>query len=129
MGESLRPAPDSPARRGRGIDLELRLALRVAALAAICFIAVAAYALVDSDRATRAKLGHIADIVAKDISLQQAQARWFSRSSDVALDLQRLATLLEPGLCIADWDNAGRLHRGLWGRPVPRRQAPRHRFD
>ena len=113
MGESLRPAPDSPARRGRGIDLKLRLALRVATLAAICFIAVAAYALVDSDRATRAKLGHIADIVAKDISLQQAQARWFSRSSDVALDLQRLATLLEPGLCIAYRDNAGGFQQGI----------------
>jgi signal transduction histidine kinase len=112
MGGSLRQAPDSAARRGRGIDLKLRLALRVAALASVCFIAVAAYALVDSDRATRAKLGHIADIVAKDISLQQAQARWFSRS-DVAPDLQRLATLMEPGLCIAYRDDAGAFRQGI----------------
>ena len=34
------------AGRARAIDLKLRLALRVAALAAVCFLAVAAYALV-----------------------------------------------------------------------------------
>ncbi len=55
MGERLRQAPGSPAGRARVIDLKLRLALRVAALAAVCFVAVAAYALIDSDRTTRAR--------------------------------------------------------------------------
>ncbi len=112
MRERVRQEPDSPGR-GRGIDLKLRLALRVAALAAVCFIAVAAYALVDSDRAARAKLSRIADIVAKDISLQQAQVRWFSRSGEVTPDLQRVATLMEPGLCIAYRDEAGTFRQGL----------------
>ena len=70
------------AGRARAIDLKLRLALRVAALAAVCLLAVAAYALFDSDRAARAKVSHIAEIVARDISLQQAQAQWFTLSSD-----------------------------------------------
>ena len=70
------------AGRARAIDLKLRLALRVAALAAVCFLAVAAYALFDSDRAARAKASRIAEIVAKDISLQQAQAQWYSLSAE-----------------------------------------------
>src|SRR5665213_759276 len=73
-----RPALHLVAARARAIDLKLRLALRVAALAAVCFLAVAAYTLFDSDRAARAKVSHIAEVVAKDISLQQAQAQWFS---------------------------------------------------
>jgi len=42
MGGSLRQASNSVASRPPAIDLKLRLALRVAALAALCFIAVAA---------------------------------------------------------------------------------------
>jgi hypothetical protein len=49
------PALDFMAGPARAIDLKLRLALRVAALAAVCFLSVAAYALFDSDRAARAK--------------------------------------------------------------------------
>ena len=75
-------ALDFIAGRARAIDLKLRLALRVAALAAVCFLAVAAYALFDSDRVARAKVSHIAEIVARDISLQQAQAHWFSLSAE-----------------------------------------------
>src|ERR1700722_2375199 len=89
------------AGRARAIDLKLRLALRVAALAAVCFLAVAAYALFDSDRVARAKASRIAEIVARDISLQQAQAQWYSLSPDRSPDLQRVAApLMEPGLCI-----------------------------
>src|SRR3984893_15021513 len=94
------------AGREGGIDLKLRLALRVAALAAVCFLAVAAYALFDSDRAARAKVSRIAEIVARDISLQQAQAQWYSLSPDRTPDLQRVAApLMEPGLCISYRDN------------------------
>ncbi|MFG3596085.1 hypothetical protein [Bradyrhizobium sp. RDI18] len=70
------------------IDLKLRLALRVATLAAACFIAVAAYALFDSDRAARAKASRIAEIVARDLSLQQSQAQWLSVSINATPDLQ-----------------------------------------
>jgi signal transduction histidine kinase len=114
MGGSLRQVSQSVAGRMRVIDLKLRLALRVAALAAACFLAVAAYALFDSDRAVRAKANRIADIVAKDIALQQAQAHWYSLSSNVTPDLQRVATpLMEPGLCIAYRDQAGAFRQGI----------------
>ena len=98
----------------RAIDLKLRLALRVAALAAVCFLAVAAYALVDSDRAARAKVSRIAEIVARDISLQQAQAHWFTLSSERTPDLQRVAApLMEPGLCVAYQDKVGAFRQGI----------------
>jgi signal transduction histidine kinase len=107
-------ALDFMAGRARAIDLKLRLALRVAALAAVCFLAVAAYALFDSDRAARAKVGRIAEIVAKDISLQQAQAHWFTLSSERTPDLQRVAApLMEPGLCIAYQDKIGAFRQGI----------------
>lgn len=110
----MQQAPDPVAARGRAIDLKLRLALRVAALAAICFLAVAAYALFDSDRLARAKVSRIAEIVAKDISLQQAQAQWYSLSSDRTPDLQRVAApLMEPGLCVAYQDKTGAFRQGI----------------
>jgi len=110
----LQQAPKSVAAPARAIDLKLRLALRVAALAAICFLAVAAYALFDSDRATRARASRIAEIVAKDISLQQAQAQWYSLSPNSTPDLQRVATpLMEPGLCIAYRNDVGDFRQGI----------------
>jgi signal transduction histidine kinase len=114
MGESLQQAPGSAAGAARAIDLKLRLALRVAALAAICFLAVAAYALFDSDRAARAKASRIAAIVAKDISLQQSEAQWYSLSSNSTPDLQRVAApLMEPGLCVAYRDKVGDFRQGI----------------
>ena len=62
----MRQASNSVASRAPAIDLKLRLTLRVAALAAVCFIAVAAYALFDSDRVAKAKASRIAEIVARD---------------------------------------------------------------
>jgi signal transduction histidine kinase len=114
MGGSLQQVPKSMAGSVRAIDLKLRLALRVAALAAVCFLAVAAYALFDSDRANRARASRIAEIVARDISLQQAQAQWYSLPANVTPDLQRVATpLMEPGLCIAYWNNVGDFRQGI----------------
>jgi signal transduction histidine kinase len=108
------------AGRTRAIDLKLRLALRVAALAAVCFLAVAAYALFDSDRVARAKVSRIAEIVAKDIALQQAQAQWFTLSSDKTPDLQRVAApLMEPGLCVAYRDKAGDFRQGICSGALP----------
>jgi signal transduction histidine kinase len=110
----------SPART---VDLKLRLALRVAALAAICFIAVAAYALFDSDRAARAKATRIAEIVARDIALQQAQ--WVAVSAKSTPDLQRVAALMEPGLCISYRDSAGAFRQGICnGAPIDEMAAP-----
>jgi signal transduction histidine kinase len=110
----LQQAPKSVAGRPHAIDLKLRLALRVAALAAVCLLAVAAYALFDSDRAARAKASRIAEIVARDISLQQAQTQWFSLSSSRTPDLQRVATpLMEPGLCISYRDKEGAFRQGI----------------
>jgi signal transduction histidine kinase len=107
-------ALDFVVGRARAIDLKLRLALRVAALAAVCFVAVAGYALFDSDRAARAKVSHIAEIVARDISLQEAQARWYSLSPERIPDLQRVAApLMEPGLCIAYQDKIGAFRQGI----------------
>ena len=114
MGGSLQQVPESVAAPARAIDLKLRLTLRVAALAAVCFLAVAAYALVDSDRAARAKASRIAEIVAKDISLQQSQAQWYSLSANMTPDLQRVAApLMEPGLCIAYRNNVGDFRQGI----------------
>ena len=102
------------AAPARAVDLKLRLALRVAALAAVCFLAVAAYALFDSDRAARAKTSRIAGIVARDISLQQSQAQWYSLSGSSTPDLQRIAApLMEPGLCIAYRNNVGDFRQGI----------------
>ena len=109
----MRQTADFAAGRVGIIDLKLRLALRIAALAAVCFVAVAAYALIDSDRTARARLDRIADIIARDFSLQQAQMRWFSRSAEFAPDLQRVATLMEPGLCIAYRDTTGAFRQGI----------------
>ena len=105
--------------------MKLRLTLRVAALAAICFIAVAAYALFDSDRAARAKAGRIAEIVARDLSLQQSHAKWLSVSISSTPDLQAIAALMEPGLCIAYRDRFGAFRQGVCsGAPADEMAAP-----
>jgi len=92
----------------RTIDLKLRLALRVAGLAALCFIAAVAYVLYDSDRSARAKMGEIALIVAKDLQLQHEQLRWLKLTAGRSPDLQTVASaLMAPGLCISYRTNSG----------------------
>ena len=78
FGQSLQQTLDVAAGRMPAIDLKLRLALRVVALAAACLIVVAGYDLFDSERAARAKVSRIAEIVAKDISLQEEQ--WYGNT-------------------------------------------------
>ena len=58
------------------VDLKLRLSLRVAALAALCFAAAAAYALFETDRSARERADSIAGLVARDLALQQHQSSW-----------------------------------------------------
>lgn len=83
-------------------DLKLRLALQIAAVAAICFVAAAAYALVDIDRDARAQLVRTADIAAKDLELQRSKMDWVKGQPLTFPDLQNAATALTaPGLCIA----------------------------
>jgi signal transduction histidine kinase len=88
-----------PASR---LDLKLRLALRVASLAAFCFAAAAAYVLIETDRSAQARADWIAELVAKDIALQQNQIHWVRGAPIQFPDLQRAATaIMAPGLCIA----------------------------
>jgi len=84
------------------LDLKLRLFLRVAALAALCFVAAAAYVLFETDRAARARADWIAEVVAKDLALQQGQSHWIRGAPYQFPDLQRVAAaIMAPGLCIA----------------------------
>ncbi len=84
------------------IDLKLRIALRVAALAALCFAAAAAYLLFETDRSARARADWIAEVLAKDLALQQDQMHWVRGAPNQFPDLQRVATaLMAPGVCIA----------------------------
>src|SRR3954465_2319466 len=123
MEQSLQQGPNLVAGRARAIDLKLRLALRVAALAAVCFVAVAAYTLFDSDRVARAKVSRIVEIVARDIVLQQRL--WISAPTNTTPDLQRVAALMEPGLCISYRDSAGTFRQGVCnGAPTDEQAAP-----
>jgi len=92
------------------IDLKLRLALRVAVLAAFCFLAASAYVVFDSDRSARARANAIAEIAAKDLELQQNQLHWMKPPINPFPDLQRIAApLMAPGLCIAYKSNGGEI--------------------
>ena len=86
----------------RTIDLKLRLALRVVGLAALCFLAAAAYVLFDSDWSARARMDAIARIVARDLQLQQEQIHWLKLAGGRFPDLETVAAaLMAPGLCVA----------------------------
>ncbi|VFU08828.1 protein of unknown function [Methylocella tundrae] len=92
---------NSPMRASR-IDLKLRLALRVAALAAFCFAAAAAYVLFETDRAAQARANWIAEVLAKDLALQQGQLHWIKGAPSQFPDLQRIApALMGLGVCVA----------------------------
>jgi signal transduction histidine kinase len=87
----------------RFFDLKLRLALRVVALAAVCFLAASAYLLVQSDRAAQARAETIAKLVASDLELQQDELRWIKiGAGDPVPNLEKIAIpLFAPGVCIA----------------------------
>lgn len=92
------------------IDLKFRLALRVAALATFCFLAASAYVLFQSARLERAKAQRVAEIVARDLELQQNQLHWIKLVANSFPDLQRSATpLMAPGLCIAYQAQSGNI--------------------
>jgi signal transduction histidine kinase len=108
------------------IDLKLRLALRVVALAAFCFLAASAYAVFDSDRSARENASVIARIAAKDLELQQNQLHWIKTANSLYPDLQRIAVpLMAPGLCIAYKSKDGEiLQRLCSGQQTDKTTAP-----
>ena len=97
------------------IDLKFRLALRVAAISAFCLVAALAFLLFDHDRAAQARLSAVADVVARDLTLQLAQSHWFKPARDDFPDLQRIAPLISPGLCISYRDEGGDVRQSLCG--------------
>src|SRR5215510_6904306 len=85
-------------------DLKYRLTLRIAAVAAFCFAATAAYALFDADRSARARIDAVAALAAKDLELQHSKLDWVKVNGQPSgsPDLQTIApALMAPGLCIA----------------------------
>src|SRR5882757_7422229 len=102
------------------LDLKLRLSLRVAALAAFCFAAAAAYILFETDRSARARADWIAELVARDLALQQGQIHWIRGAPIQFPDLQRVAAaLMAPGLCIGYRAQSGEILQRLCGGVAP----------
>jgi signal transduction histidine kinase len=101
-------------------DLKFRLALRVAALAALCFTATAAYVLFETDRAAQARADSIAELLARDLALQQGQIHWIRGAPIQFPDLQRVAAaLMAPGLCIAYRAQNGEILQRVCGGVAP----------
>jgi signal transduction histidine kinase len=91
-------------------DLKLRLTLRIAAIAALCFAAGAAYLLSDADRSARARIEHAAGLAANSLDLQQSKLAWVRVLSPPFPDLQSAASVvMESGLCIAYRPTGGEL--------------------
>jgi signal transduction histidine kinase len=83
------------------IDLKLRLALRVVALAACCFLGATMYALMDANRAAESRVAQAGNIVARALALQHAQLAWVNPASGLFPDVPRVAAAFStPGLCI-----------------------------
>ncbi|WP_253708441.1 sensor histidine kinase [Bradyrhizobium sp. WD16] len=96
------------------LDLKLRLALRVAAMAALCFTAAAAYVVFETSRSARARADWMADLAARDLSLQTGQNSWIKSGLVSFPDLQPIAAVvMAPGLCIAYRDRGGDLRQRL----------------
>jgi signal transduction histidine kinase len=102
--------------RASRIDLKLRLALRVAALAALCFAAAAAFVLYGTDHDGQARADRVAEMLARDLSLQQGQMHWIKGAPNQFPDLQRIApALMAPGLCIAYRTQGGEILQRMCG--------------
>jgi signal transduction histidine kinase len=88
--------------RAKSIDLKLRLTFRVAGLAASCFLAASTYAMIEADRAARARVAAVAEAAAAALRLQHAQASWVKPAPVSFPDISRLNTgFSASGLCIA----------------------------
>ncbi len=100
----------------RKSDLKYRLTLRVAAVSAFCFAAIAAYFLYDADRSAQARLAAVVDTAAKALELQQNKMEWVNNPRGEFPDLQNVATaIMAPGLCIAYRTNDGQVLQRFCG--------------
>ncbi|MGJ4914763.1 HAMP domain-containing sensor histidine kinase [Bradyrhizobium oligotrophicum] len=83
-------------------DLKYRLTLRIAAVSALCFAAICAYVLFDTDRSVHARNARIAEITARTLQLQQSKMHWVNSPPAGFPDLDAVAAAaMGPGLCIA----------------------------
>jgi signal transduction histidine kinase len=89
-------------------DLKIRLTLRIVAVSAICFAATSAYLLFDAAHSARSRMDEVAQLTARELTLQRSKMDWL-RGSEVGFpDLQMIATtLMSPGMCIAYRTNSG----------------------
>src|ERR1700761_9709167 len=99
-------------------DLKYRLTVRVTAVSAFCFAAIAAYFLVDADRSVHARIEVIADLTARTRQLQHNKNQWINQPRPSFPDLQDIAgSVMMPGLCIAYRDNDGSTIQRVCGGP------------
>jgi signal transduction histidine kinase len=106
-------------------DLKLRLTLRIAAVAALCFAAASAWLLFDADRAARGRIARVADLAARELELQQGKLEWIKVDPATFPDLQTVAaTAMEPGLCIAYRTAAGDTLQRFCGGTAINKTAP-----
>jgi signal transduction histidine kinase len=88
--------------RASRVDLKLRLALRVSALAALCSVAALAVTLFDIRSSAKTQTDRIAQMVALAVALQQQQSQWVKGATNVSSGFNEVAAaVMEPGLCIA----------------------------
>lgn len=110
-------------------DLKLRLTLRVAAVAALCFAAISAYFLIDADRAVQARIDGIADLAAKTLELQQGKIQWMSNPRTNFPDLDNIASaVMAPGLCLAFRAANGDMQQRFCGGAPGRASEPPQAF-
>ncbi len=106
-------------------DLKVRLTLRVAAISAACFAAIAAYFLVTADRAAHARIDSVAAIVAKTLELQQSKTQWVASPRSEFPNLDPVsAYVMTPGLCLAFRGAGEMLQRFCSGAPTPASPPP-----
>jgi signal transduction histidine kinase len=100
----------------RRSDLKVRLTLRVAAVSALCFAAISAYFLIETDRSVRARIDAVADVAAKTLELQQNKLQWVNNPRSGFPDLDNVATaVMTPGLCLAFRANDGDIRQRFCG--------------
>jgi signal transduction histidine kinase len=110
-------------------DLKYRLTVRVTAVCALCFAAIAAYFVVDADRSVHARIDVIADITARTMELQQNKSQWISQPRSPFPDLQDIVgSVVLPGLCIAYRDNSGATVQRVCAGPQGQKSDPPYFF-
>jgi signal transduction histidine kinase len=107
-------------------DLKLRLTLRVAAVSALCFAAIATYFLVEADRSLHARIDAVASLAARTLELQRNKIQWVNGPSSEFPDLYNVATsVMAPGLCVAFRRDGDIVQRFCGGAPASGDEPPR----